>query len=53
MKGDSSPLSAHPSGEQSLVVAKTPPGVDLDSFFGPVLPAARIRAYPAACQADR
>ena len=36
MKADSSSLWAHPSGEQSLVVAKTPPGVDLDSFFGPV-----------------
>src|SRR5208282_4222239 len=37
MKRDSSVLSAHPSGEQSLVVAGKPPGgVDLDSFFGPV-----------------
>ncbi len=36
MKRDSSALSAHPSGEQSLVVARKPPGVDLDSFFGPV-----------------
>ena len=36
MKDDSPPLSAHLSGEQSLVVARTPRGVDLDSFFGPV-----------------
>jgi hypothetical protein len=37
MKRDSSPSSAHRSGEQSLVVAREPPGgVDLDSFFGPV-----------------
>src|SRR5271157_4854575 len=37
MKRESSALSAHPSGEQSLVVARKPPGgVDLDSFFGPV-----------------
>jgi len=37
MKRDSSALSAHPFGEQSLVVARKPPGgVDLDSFFGPV-----------------
>jgi hypothetical protein len=37
MKCDSSPLSAHLSGEQSLVVERKPPeGVDLDSFFGPV-----------------
>jgi hypothetical protein len=35
-RGSSFP-SAHPSGEQSPVVAGTPPGgVDLDSFFGPV-----------------
>ena len=34
---DSSPPSAHLSGEQSLVVEGEPPGgVDLDSFFGPV-----------------
>ena len=37
MTSDSSPLSAHPSGEQSLVVGCEPAaGVDLDSFFGPV-----------------
>ena len=37
MKGDLSPYSSHLSGEQSLVVAKRPPGgIDLDSFFGPV-----------------
>ena len=37
MKRDSSPSSAHRSGEQSLVVARERPGgVDLDSFFGPV-----------------
>ena len=37
MKHDSSPLSAHLTGEQSLVVASEPPGgVDIDSFFGPV-----------------
>ena len=37
MRRDSSPSSAHRSGEQSLVVAREPPGgVDLDSFFGPV-----------------
>jgi Transposase DDE domain group 1 len=37
MTRDSSPSSAHPSGEQSLVVASEPPGgVDIDSFFGPV-----------------
>jgi len=37
MKHDSSPLSAHLTGEQSLVVATAPSGnVDLDSFFGPV-----------------
>src|SRR5580704_9609483 len=34
---DSSSFSAHPSGEQSLVVESEPAaGVDLDSFFGPV-----------------
>jgi len=32
-----SPFSAHPAGEQSLVVdTGLPQGVDLDSFFGPV-----------------
>src|SRR5208283_687450 len=36
MKRDSSSFSAHPVGEQSLVVADRPEGVDLDSFFGPV-----------------
>ena len=37
MRRDSSSSSAHRSGEQSLVVAREPPGgVDLDSFFGPV-----------------
>jgi hypothetical protein len=37
MTRDSSPLSAHPTGEQSAVVADEPPaGVDLDSFFGPI-----------------
>jgi hypothetical protein len=37
MKRDSSAVSAHPPGEQSLVVAREAPGgVDLDSFFGPV-----------------
>jgi hypothetical protein len=37
MKRDSSSLSPHLSGEQSLVVERKPPGgVDLDSFFGPV-----------------
>ena len=37
MTRDSSPFSAHPSGEQSLVVGSEPAaGVDLDSFFGPV-----------------
>ncbi|HTO80373.1 MAG TPA: transposase [Methylocystis sp.] len=37
MTGDSSPLSAHPSGEQPPVVEGEPPAfVDLDSFFGPV-----------------
>src|SRR6516225_11676727 len=37
MKRDSSPRSAHRSGEQSLVVATDARGgVDLDSFFGPV-----------------
>jgi hypothetical protein len=37
MKRVSSVFPAHPSGEQSLVVARKPPGgVDLDSFFGPV-----------------
>jgi hypothetical protein len=37
MMRDSSPLSSHPSGDQSLVVGtETPAGVDLDSFFGPV-----------------
>ena len=37
MTRDSSPLSAHPSGDQPLVVGGEPPaGVDLDSFFGPV-----------------
>ena len=37
MRRDLSPSSAHRSGEQSLVVAREPPGgVELDSFFGPV-----------------
>jgi hypothetical protein len=37
MQRDSSPLSGHPLGEQSLVVATAPPGgVDLDSYFGPI-----------------
>src|SRR6201993_1296316 len=37
MKRDSSALSPHLSGEQSLVVGRERPGgVDLDSFFGPV-----------------
>ena len=37
MKRDSSSLSPHLSGEQSVVVARERPGgVDLDSFFGPV-----------------
>ena len=36
MKRNSSSPSAHPVGEQSLVVAERPEGVDLDSFFGPV-----------------
>jgi hypothetical protein len=36
MKDDSPPLPAHQSGEQSLLVARPPRGVDLDSFFGPV-----------------
>jgi hypothetical protein len=37
MKRDSSSVSAHLSGEQSLVVATEVTGsVDLDSFFGPV-----------------
>ena len=37
MERDSSPLSAHLTGEQSLVVAtELWEGVDLDSFFGPV-----------------
>jgi hypothetical protein len=37
MKRDSSPLSAHLSGEQPMAVATEPPGgVDLDSFFGPI-----------------
>ncbi len=37
MTRDSSGFSAHPPGEQSLVVANEwPGGVDLDSFFGPV-----------------
>ena len=37
MTRDSSRSSAHPPGEQSLVVASEPPGgVDIDSFFGPV-----------------
>ncbi len=37
MTRDSSPLSAHPTGEQSsVVVNEAPAGVDLDSFFGPV-----------------
>jgi len=36
MKHDSSALSAHPFGEQSLVVARKPPGgVDLDSQPAP------------------
>ena len=36
MKRDLASPSAHPAGEQSLVVAERPGGVDLDSFFGPV-----------------
>lgn len=37
MTRDSSPLSAHPSGEQPPVVEGEPPAfVELDSFFGPV-----------------
>ena len=37
MTRDSSGFSAHPPGEQSLVVEnERPDGVDLDSFFGPV-----------------
>ena len=37
MTSDSSRSSAHPPGEQSLVVGSEPPGgVDIDSFFGPV-----------------
>ena len=37
MKRDSSPLSAHPAGDQSPDVSDEPPGgVDLDSFFGPI-----------------
>jgi hypothetical protein len=37
MKRDSSSLSPHLSGEQSLVVGRNPPGgVDVDSFFGPI-----------------
>ena len=37
MTRDSSPPSAHLSGEQSLVVDTAPPGgVELDSFFGPI-----------------
>jgi Transposase DDE domain group 1 len=36
MKRDSSSVSAHPAGEQSLVVAERLEGVDLDSFFGPI-----------------
>jgi hypothetical protein len=37
MTRDSSPLSAHPTGEQSAVGTGEPPaGVDLDSFFGPI-----------------
>ena len=37
MTRDSSRSSAHPPGEQSLVVGSEPPGgVDIDSFFGPV-----------------
>src|SRR5271166_4731593 len=37
MTRDSSSFSAHPPGEQSLVVANERlGGVDLDSFFGPV-----------------
>jgi hypothetical protein len=37
MKRDSSAVSAHPSGEQSLVVTtERLEGADLDSFFGPI-----------------
>jgi hypothetical protein len=37
MTPDSFPLSAHLSGEQSLVVGRDhPPGVDIDSFCGSV-----------------
>jgi hypothetical protein len=37
MTRDSSPFSAHPAGDQSVVVgSEAPAGVDLDSFFGPI-----------------
>ena len=36
MRRDSSRLLGHPLGDQSVVVAGSPGGVDLDSFFGPI-----------------